>query len=48
MARCPTRDDAEEAAAWLVDRISRLEPDLPVTTEVVAGGGQHLLVLHAG
>ncbi|CAN5578561.1 hypothetical protein BH10ACT1_BH10ACT1_32700 [soil metagenome] len=47
MARCPSRADAEEAAAWLVDRISRLHPGLEVTTEIEAGGGQHLLVLRA-
>jgi hypothetical protein len=47
MARCPTRADGEEAAAWLVDRISRLRPDLHVTTEVEPGGGQFLLVLRA-
>jgi hypothetical protein len=47
MARCPTRDDADAAAAWLVDRLSRLVPDLPVTTEIEPGGGQFLLVLRA-
>ncbi|MGK2948474.1 MAG: hypothetical protein ACSLFP_07860 [Acidimicrobiales bacterium] len=45
MARCPTAADAEEAAAWLADRVGRLAPDLPLTTEVEPGGGQHLLVL---
>jgi hypothetical protein len=45
MARCPTRDDGDEAAAWLVDRISRLSPGLPVTAEVEPGGGQFLLVV---
>ncbi len=47
MARCPTRADADEAGAWLVDRLSRLQPDLPVTTDVEPGGGQFLLVLRA-
>jgi len=47
VARCPTRDDADAAAAWLVDRIARLEPDLELTTEVEPGGGQHLLILRA-
>ena len=47
MARCPTRDDAEDAAVWLVDRVSRLRPDLVVTAEVEPGGGQFLLVLRA-
>jgi hypothetical protein len=47
MARCPTRADADQAAAWLVDRISRLCPELPVSAEVTPGAGQFLLVLHA-
>ena len=45
MARCPTRTDADDAAAWLVDRVSRLRPELAVTAQVEAGGGQFLLVL---
>jgi hypothetical protein len=45
MARCPTLADGQEAATWLVDRISRLVPDLPVTAEVEPGGGQFLVVL---
>ena len=45
MARCPTRADAQEAATWLADRISRLRPDLHVTTEIEPGGGQFLLIL---
>ncbi len=47
MARCPTAADGEEAASWLVDRISRLRPDMRVTTEVERGGGQFLLILRA-
>jgi hypothetical protein len=47
VARCPSRQDAEQAAAWLLDRLSRLAPDLPATTSVEAGGGQFLLVLRA-
>lgn len=47
MARCPTQDDADAAAAWLVDRVSRLEPGLGATTEIEAGGGQFLVVLRA-
>lgn len=47
LARCPGRDDAEEAAAWLVDRISRLRPALSVTTEVEPGGGQFVVALRA-
>jgi hypothetical protein len=47
VARCPTRSDADEAARWLVDRLSRLCPGVPFTTEVEAGGGQFVLVLRA-
>jgi hypothetical protein len=47
VARCPTAADGEEAAAWLVDRISRLRPGLAVSAEVEPGGGQFLLVLRA-
>ena len=46
MARCPTLADGDDAATWLADRLSRLCPDLPVTTEVEPGGGQFLLVVH--
>ena len=48
VARCPTRQDAEQAGAWLVDRLTRLAPGLAVTTKVEAGGGQVVLVLLAG
>ncbi|WP_129337544.1 hypothetical protein [Cellulomonas endophytica] len=47
VARCPSRGDADEAAAWLVDRVSRLAPDLAVEAAVEPGGGQFLLVLRA-
>jgi hypothetical protein len=47
VARCPTQADGQEAADWLVDRLSRLSPDLAVTAEVEPGGGQFLLVLRA-
>jgi hypothetical protein len=47
MARCPTIADGKEAGDWLVDRISRLAPDLKVTTKTEPGGGQFLLVLLA-
>ena len=45
VARCPTEADGNDAAAWLVDRISRLNPDLVVTAEVEPGGGQFIVVL---
>lgn len=47
VARCPTRDDAEEASTWLLDRLSRFAPDLAVSTKIEPGGGQFLLVLRA-
>ncbi|MBL7253046.1 hypothetical protein [Paractinoplanes lichenicola] len=47
VARCPRRQDAQEAADWLVDRFSRLTPGLPVTATVDAGGGQFLVALAA-
>lgn len=45
MARCSTQEDADAAATWLVDRVGRLRPGLPVEVDVEAGGGQYLLVL---
>ena len=47
VARCPTRADADNAALWLLDRLSRFAPKLAVTTQVEAGGGQFLLTLRA-
>ena len=47
MARCVSKSDGDEAAAWLVDRVSRLAPELRVSAAVEAGGGQFLLVLRA-
>ena len=47
VARCPSKADADEAAVWLLDRLSRFAPELAVGTQVEAGGGQFLLVLRA-
>ncbi len=47
MARCPSLDDAQAAAAWLADRVDRLEPDLRVSADVEPGGGQYLVILRA-
>jgi len=47
MCRCLNEDDAEQTAAWLLDRISRLEPTLSLTSSVSEGGGQYLVSLHA-
>lgn len=45
MARCPTNEDAEAAASWLVDRMSRLHPDLAVCSRVDKTAGQFLVSL---
>lgn len=47
MARCPTHDDAQDAASWLVDRVSRLAPELHATADVERGGDQFLVILRA-
>ena len=45
MGRCPTESDADAAAEWLVDRLSRLAPSLDIESRIQAGGGQYLVVL---
>ena len=45
VARCPSQADADEAAGWLLDRLSRFAPEVAFATQVEAGGGQFLLVL---
>ncbi len=45
MGRCLTEEDAEQTAAWLLDRISRLEPSLTLESNVSEGGGQYLVSL---
>ncbi|MDJ0114116.1 hypothetical protein QM646_47140, partial [Rhodococcus erythropolis] len=45
VARCPGKDDAQEASDWLIDRLSRLAPSLNVETSIDAAGGGYLLVL---
>jgi hypothetical protein len=45
VARCPTKEDAEHASTWLLDRVSRLAPDVTFTPEITLGGGQYLLKL---
>lgn len=47
MARCSGRDDADAAAAWLTDRVSRLQPEIELRADVDSGGGQFLVVLRA-
>lgn len=48
VARCPTEQDAQEATDWLVERLSRLAPRLPVIADIEPGGGQFLAVLATG
>ena len=45
VARCPTRADADDTAAWLTDRFSRLTPGTPTTASIQPGGGQFLVAL---
>ena len=47
MARCPTREDADVVATWLIDRLSRLVRDLDLHTEIATTGGQYLVSVHA-
>jgi hypothetical protein len=47
IARCPSQEDADAAAAWLLDRLSRFAPDMALSTQVNPGGGQFMLVLRA-
>ena len=46
MARCPTHEDAEETAAWLVDRLSRLASDLAVSSQITSIHGQYPVSLY--
>lgn len=45
VARCPSKSDAEDASAWLLDRLSRLAPELRLDTKIEPGGGGFLLVV---
>ena len=45
IGRCPTEDDADAAADWFVDRLSRLVPDLVSETSVEPGGGQWMVAV---
>ena len=47
MGRCPTLTDGNDAAAWLVDRLSRLRPGNSLSAAVEGVGGHFLLILHA-
>lgn len=45
IARCPGEQEANEASTWLLDRLSRLAPELAFETQVSSGGGQYVLAL---
>jgi hypothetical protein len=45
IARCPGEQEANQASEWLLERLSRLAPELSFETQVSSGGGQHLLAL---
>jgi hypothetical protein len=45
IARCPGEQEANEASTWLLDRLSRLAPELSFETQVSSGGGQYVLAL---
>lgn len=47
MARCPSQQDADAAAEWLVDRMSRLCPGLKVEAKVDKAGSGFLVSLRA-
>ena len=47
VARCPSEQDATDASEWLLDRLGRLTPDVPFSTQIDSGGGQFLLVLNS-
>lgn len=45
VARCPDETDAQAASLWLLDRLSRLAPQMDFETELKAGGGQYVVQL---
>jgi hypothetical protein len=45
IARCPGEQEANQASEWLLDRLSRLAPELSFETQVSSGGGQYLVAL---
>lgn len=47
VARCPSQADADQAAEWLLDRLSRFAPEIDFETQITPGGGQFMLALRA-
>ena len=47
VARCPGQREAEEASQWLLDRLSRLAPDVRFAVDIKQGRGQFMVSLRA-
>ncbi len=47
VARCPSQADADQAAEWLLDRLSRFAPGMEFEAQITPGGGQFMLALRA-
>jgi hypothetical protein len=45
VGRCMSADDADQASDWLLDRLSRLNPEAAFSIDIKPGGGQFLLAL---
>ena len=45
VARCMDENDARQASDWLLDRLSRLAPDMRFATQISPGGSQFVLAL---
>lgn len=47
VGRCADKRDAEAAAEWLLDRVSRFAPGQRFTVDITQGGGQFVLMLRS-
>jgi hypothetical protein len=47
IGRCADSKDADLAATWLLDRLSRFTPKQNFKIETIQGGGQYVLMLRA-
>jgi hypothetical protein len=47
IGRCADKRDADAAAEWLLDRLSRFAPDQRFTVDITQGGGQFVLMLRS-
>lgn len=48
VARLFDQKDADHAASWLLDRLSRLSPEMKFEVEIKPGAGQYMLILRLG